>query len=141
MKTVLYNNDGVKLSHDLMVRLRNAGTLNLGIRNDVAERITQVKGFGPSKTTAVAAFKFWNFVGFCVLGYTIYLSFTSNWWWFLVGFFGAGIIFNANKKGNSQNLLDAAMIDKDFYDRVLQLDGWMYQVKDEDVDTVKSQSI
>ena len=80
MKTVPTNNAGARLSHEAVVRLRNAGALNLGIRDDLAERITQVKGFGPTKTTAIAAFKFWNLIGFCALCYSIYLSFTSSLW-------------------------------------------------------------
>lgn len=141
MKTVLKNADGVRLPHSMMVELRNKGMLNLGIRDDLAERITQVRGLGPQKTTAVVAFKFWNLIGFGVLGYTIYLSVTASWWWFIVGFLGAGMIFNANKRGNSENFLDAAMVDEQFYDRVLRLDGWMYQVKVEDVDAVKKESL
>ncbi len=41
-------------------------------------------------------------------------------------------IWSSNKKGNAENFLDAAMIDKEFYDRVLALDGWMYQFKEDD---------
>ena len=50
------------------------------------------------------------------------------------------MIFNVNKRSNSENFLEAAMVDKELYERVLQLDGWMYQVKDEDVDSVKNES-
>ena len=118
------------MSHEVMVRLRNEGALSLGIRDDLAERITQIKGLGPSKSSATAAFKFWNLVGFGALFYTLYLSFTSDWWWFIVGFFSAGFVFNVNKKSNSENMLDAAFVDKEFYDRVLELNGWMYRVEE-----------
>jgi hypothetical protein len=45
-----------------------------------------------------------------------------------VGFFVSGFIANSNKKGNAENLLDAAMIDKNFYEKVMALDGWIYEV-------------
>ena len=77
----LHNTEGVKLSHEVMVKLRNEGVLGLGIRDDLAERITQIRGLGPTKTCANSAFKFWNLGGFCIFFYTLYMSFTSDWWW------------------------------------------------------------
>jgi hypothetical protein len=69
----LHNTEGVKLSHEVMVKLRNEGVLGLGIRDDLAERITQIRGLGPTKTCANSAFKFWNLVGFCIFLYLIYV--------------------------------------------------------------------
>ena len=36
-----------------------------------------------------------------------------------------------NKKGNADNYLDAAMIDKEFYERVQALNGWVYELEEE----------
>jgi hypothetical protein len=41
------------------------------------------------------------------------------------------IISSANRKGNAENFLDAAMVDVDFYERILRLDGWLYQIEEE----------
>ena len=57
---------------------------------------------------------------------------SSNWWWFILGFLAMRVVWGANKKGGSENLLDAAMIDSEFYDRVKELGGWMYQMEESD---------
>ena len=115
------------LPHADVVALRNAGQLNLGIDNEVAFQISAQK-LGPTKTTASAAFHFWNFMAMAALGLSVYWSFTSNWWWFIVGLVALFLIWNANKKGNATNLIDAAMVDPAFYERVRKIGGWRYQI-------------
>jgi hypothetical protein len=63
------------------------------------------------------------------------LSFESNWWWFLFGIVGTIFIYKANKKGNSENYLDAAMVDEDFYERIRDINGWSYQIEELNNDT------
>ncbi len=94
------------------------------------ESLANTPGMGPKKTSANIAFHFWNWVGFIGLGYTIYLSFVSDWWWFIIGFIGLSIIWKANKKGNAQNYLSAAFLDKDFYERVCKIKGWFYEIEE-----------
>jgi len=113
-----------------MVELRNDGKLNLGINDEISEKVALKKGLGPTKTTANIAFHFWNWIAVGGFLYTVYLSFTSSWWWFLIGFSWGGIVFRANKKGNSNNYLDAAMIDEEFYERIRILNGWLYQIEE-----------
>ncbi len=131
MKKVLSNRQGIKIPHADMVRLRNAGIINLGIENDLSAKIATIKNLGPRKTSAVAAFHFWNWVALGVLGVSIYWSFTKDWWWFIPGLILLAIISSANRKGNAENFLDAAMVDVDFYERILRLDGWLYQIEEE----------
>ena len=126
-----YDCNQLYLSHVRVVELRNSGKLNLGINNEFAARLTNEKGLGPSKTTVNIAFHFWNWAAFGGFAYTVYLSFTSNWWWFLIGIFGALFLFRMNKKGNADNYLDAAMVDEEFYDRVRNLKGWVYEIDEE----------
>jgi hypothetical protein len=66
--------------------------------------------------------------------YSIYLSFTSHWWWFLIGLIAAVVVNRANRSANQSNLLDAAMIDANFYERVAQLGGWLYRMNEEDAE-------
>lgn len=117
----------VNLPYTDMVALRNAGALNLGIDPEAAFQISLQK-LGPTKTTATGAFHFWNFIAMAAFGVSVYMSFTSNWWWFFVGFVAMFVIWNANKKGNATNLLDAAMVDPAFYERVRRIGGWRYQI-------------
>lgn len=119
----------INLPHADMMALRNAGALKLGIEHEAAFQISLQK-LGPTKTKASGAFHFWNFVAMAAFGASIYMSFTSNWWWFLAGFVAMFFIWNANKKGNATNLLDAAMIDPAFYERVRRLGGWSYQIEE-----------
>jgi hypothetical protein len=127
----IYDCNQITLSHAQMVELRNEGKLNLGINDDLSARLANEKGLGPTKTTANIAFHFWNWIAFGGFLYTVYLSFTGSWWWFLLGIFGAIAIYRANKKGNSENYLDAVMIDEEFYERIRNINGWMYQLEEE----------
>lgn len=119
----------VNLPYADMIALRKAGALNLGIEHEAAFQISAQK-LGPTKTTASSAFHFWNFIAMAAFGVSIYMSFASHWWWFLVGFIAALVIWNANKKGNATNLLDAAMVDPAFYERVRVIGGWRYQMNE-----------
>jgi len=132
-KKTLYGND-LKLTHAQMVELRSADLLNLGINDDVSEQILNASGIGPQTTTACAAFRFFKYVSLGILGYSTYLGFTRNWGWILAGLFVTSIIWQANKKGGSENLLDAAMIDSEFYERVQKLNGWIYEVEESEID-------
>lgn len=127
----------VEIEHAKMIELRKAGLLNLGIDNTLAARIAGAKGLGPKTTTASAAFHFWSWVAMGLFIYSIYLSFTDSWWWFIPGFVVMSVIWKANKKGNSENLLDAAMIDLEFYERVRSMSGWLYELEDSEAEKLK----
>jgi hypothetical protein len=118
------------LPHQQMLEMRKAGILSLGINHELASQISESGLYSPKKTTAQAAYRFWTLVGVAGFLYTIYLSFTEHWWWFLIGFVAMGVLGKANMKGNSENLLDAATIDSDFYERVRTLGGWLYQLEE-----------
>ncbi|MHC2282906.1 hypothetical protein ACVME8_009549 [Bradyrhizobium diazoefficiens] len=47
---------------------------------------------------------------------------------FIVGIVGAIVISKANQGANAENVLDAAMIDRDFYERVRKINGWQYEI-------------
>lgn len=105
--------------------------LNLGIDNAIAQNISARKNAGPTKTTAVPAFHFWNWVAIAIFAGSVYWSFAQAWWWFIIGFVAMRVLWRANIAGNAENLLEAAMVDKEFYDKVLSIHGWQYQVSEE----------
>ena len=121
----------VDISHSKMLELRRAGKLNLGMDHEDAAKIANNPEYAP-KTTANAAFKLWGFVGAAGFFYTVYLSFTDAWWWFLIGIVGAGVLQKSNRKGHTENYLDAAMVDEVFYERLVVLNVWLYQMNEED---------
>lgn len=131
MEKKVFTCQEIDLSHEQMVTLRETGHLNLGIDNSLALQISNARGLGPAKTTASVAFHFWNWVAFGVFGFSIYWSFVNAWWWFIPGILAFGVVIRANKKGNISNLLDAAMIDQDFYERVREVGGWTYQIEED----------
>ena len=73
----------------------------------------------------------------CINVYSIYKSFTGVWWIFIPSFFVMFAIHRANKKGTSQNLLDEAHSDKDFYERVRKGKLWQYEISEEDAKKYK----
>lgn len=126
---VVYRGDQIDLPHAEMVQLRNRGKLNLGIDELAAAKFTDA-GIRPSGTST-AAFKFYRLVALAAFGGGLYMAFTSAWWWGLIGWAALAIIWNANKRGHADNLLDAAMADELFYERIRELGGWIYQIDDD----------
>jgi hypothetical protein len=129
-----FTSDDVCIPHAEAVRLRREGKLLLGITKSAADQISSSRDLKPTKTTAAAAFKFWIIVALLGFAYSIYLSFTSHWWWFLVGLIAAMMIIRANSGANQSNLLDAAMLDADFYEKIARLGGWLYRMNKEDAE-------
>ena len=136
-----YNCYQISLVHSRMVELQKSGKLDLGIDDDLSARLASVKGLGSTKrsasialTSTSIAFHFFSWLALGGFFYSIYLSFTSSWWWFLIGIMVLPPIWGAIKKGNSENYLDAAMIDEEFYERVRNIKGWHYRLEE---DTIK----
>ena len=57
---------------------------------------------------------------------SIYFSITLNWYLFIFGFFIWYRIYKINKKSNSENILAEAQVNKDFYEKIRKIDGWIY---------------
>jgi len=116
---------GTKISipHSAMLKLKQQGTLNLGMVDDVAVRIANNSGLTPKDKGTYRAMHFWSWVSVGQFLYSIYWSFTGTWWVFIPSFILMGAIHKANKKGTSQNLLVEAERDKKFYDKVRKLNG------------------
>src|SRR5262245_4232960 len=128
----------IELSHEEMLRLRQAGTLILGIYGKLAEQISQSNI--PRKTMEAAADRSWSWVIFLGFLSTVYFSFTSYLWWFIfiVGCVALGTLAPALKQSNSENVLDAAIIDKEFYDQIKSLNGWRYVMEEKEADKYRT---
>jgi hypothetical protein len=133
---ILTNKQGVKISHENLVKLRSNNLIRLGVVNELATKLTVLRDIVPTKTTASKAFQFWNWVAILSFFASIYWTFTEYWWSFIVGLIVMRLVWNANKKANAENYLDAAMIDKEFYEKVMGLDGWIYQIKESNTSQV-----
>lgn len=121
----------VAISHSEYVTLRKGGKISLGIDNEIATKAVAA-GTGPANGGSNAAFHFYSWLAIGVFIVSIYFSFTSAWWWFVPGLIGMSVIWSANKSGNADNLLDAAMYDKEFYERFRAAGVWQYEMSEED---------
>lgn len=130
----LYTSDEVTIRHDELVRLRRENKVSLGIGVTTAEKISLSRDVSPTKTTAASAYKFWQCAAALGLLYSVYLSFTAHWWWFIVGIVCALIVSKAAMRANQTNLIDAAMIDPEFYERVARLGGWCFHMAEADAE-------
>ena len=124
-----YSAEQVSISHAEYIKLHKENLLVLGVDNDLATRAASA-GLGPKKGGTSAAYHFYSWVSIGVFVLSIYFSFISNWWWFIVGFISMMVIWNGNKKGNASNFLNSAMYDKEFYERFRDANIWIYQMED-----------
>ena len=106
------------ISHQRMIELSKSGHLTLGINNSLAEQISKTGGKMLKNSSVAVVYQLWTWIVFGIFVYTVYLSFTVHWWWFLFGSYGAYVIWEGVRKGNSKNILRAAMEDNGFYDKV-----------------------
>ncbi len=136
-----FTSEEVSIRHAEMLELRRAGKLNLGMDIDIAAKILDTPGLGPTTTTANAAGHFWNWIALGALVYSVYLSFTWHWWAFIPGLIVTRVIRGANKILNSQNYLDAAMVDENFYERIRSVGGWLYEMAPETVDGLTNKQV
>lgn len=133
-KIVVSNADGYKVPHDDFVSLYQKGILTFAINTTLATNLISSKypNLKPQGTSS-AAFTLWSWVAVGVFGVSIYFSFMQNWWWFIVGFIAMRLIWKANKKGNAENYLDAALNDPSFYNNIQSINGWLYQIEEENL--------
>lgn len=133
-----YTPNQVSISHAEYIKLREENSVNLGIENNLAERAVAA-GLGPKKGGTNAAYHFYSWISFGVFIFSIYFSFISNWWWFIVGFIAMMVIRSSNKEGNASNFLDAAMYDGEFYERFREANIWIYQMEEKVAERYKAE--
>ena len=121
-----------------MIELRKEGKTSLGISDGNVQRI-MVGLIDYESSISLASIKganrLWLWVSVGLFVYSIYLSFTGNWWWFILGFALLGWITNANGRSNSENILDHVMIDPVFYESISNF--LFYKMDDSDAEQFK----
>lgn len=131
------NEEGIRIPFDDYIELYKKGVLRLGITNSVAEFLVNTKDprFCPNKSTSIA-YSMWGWIAIAILVYSIYLSFTSSWWSFIPGLILYATLTRSTTKGNALNYVDMAMYNRDFYNNVMGIDGWLYNANDEIADFI-----
>ena len=130
MKT--YWVDEISINYEDYVRLHNEGKCNLGLPNFDAAQMAYTRGYLPKGSGIAGTNQFFGFLSWGVLGFSIYLSFTSSWWIFIPGFFIFRFIYNVNKSSNVQNICFEALNNKEFYNKLITNPSTMYQIEEED---------
>ncbi len=137
-KKLVKNTDGFNLSFDEVVELYKQNKLQLGINETMAVMIANE---GIVKGSVFAAFSLYNWLAIAVGVYGIYLSFTLHWWYFILGAFITNLIWRANKKGNAQNIVNAAMSNSKLYKRVSEINGWIYMIEEDTLNSMSNNSV
>ena len=132
-----YSNNEISIPYEDMISLRKSGKLNLGMDDELATKLADDARFAPKSIKSTMAMHFWSLIAVGQFIYSIYESFTGIWWVFIPSFFLMFAIHKANKKGTSQNLLEEAHTDKDFYERVRKGKFWQYEISEEDAKKYK----
>ncbi len=127
----IYNCNEVNISHKQLLKLRDNNQARLIIDNILAIDILTKNHLRPGNTY-LYTFLILSIFAIGVLGFSIYLSFSNSWWWFIPGILISFIIWNANRKSVSDNLVDEALRDESFYDKIKNIKGWMYQIDPND---------
>ena len=127
----IYSCNELNVSHKQLLNLRDNNQARLIIDNILAIDILTKKHLRPGNSY-LYTFLLLSIFAIGVLGFSIYLSFSNSWWWFIPGILISFIIWNANRKSVSDNLVDEALRDESFYDKIKKIKGWMYQIDPND---------
>lgn len=128
MDTEEFTSAELKISYDEFVRLIRNSQVLLGISDNDATHICENPHLAPKETSARAAMIFFKYLNICILIFSLYLSFKYHWWYILTGIVFIGVTSGGEKRGNSSNILQAAIIDEPFYERVADLGCWVYKM-------------
>ena len=127
----IYNCNELNISHNQLLKLRDNNQARLILDNILAIDILTKNHLRPGNTY-LYTFLILSIFAIGVLGFSIYLSFSNSWWWFIPGILISFIIWNANRKSVSDNLVDEALRDESFYNKIKKIKGWMYQIDPND---------
>ena len=118
----------ISIPHTVAVELWSSGLLKLGLSEEAAVRISMHRALRPPNVSVSLAFVFWLYGSWAILIFSIYLSFARHWWWFILGFILFGLVFEANKRANAQNVTKAALYDAFYYDALRAQGLWRYRL-------------
>ena len=110
------------IPYEQMKSLREKGQLNFGIDKLTGQHLTNnhaVLQLADDPALLKATWRvhnFWTFLMLGGFGFSVYLSFTSAWWIFIVGFIAMAVLNPILVKSNEENLLEVMIKDKSLYE-------------------------
>jgi len=110
------------IPYEQMISLREKGQLNFGIDRLTGQHMTNnvnILQLADDPALLRATWRAHNFWTWAMLGgfaFTVYLSFTSAWWFFIIGFVAMGVFNPMLVRSNEENLLEVMIKDKSLYE-------------------------
>ena len=101
-----FSGNQISIPHAAMLKLRQAGKLNLGMINDVAMKIADNPDLAPKAKSSGIAMHFWSWVAVGQFLYSIYWSFTGLWWIFIPSFFKQFSVLTISSEFNKLKATD-----------------------------------
>jgi len=131
MKKENFSGQYVSIPYTQLIKLIKEDKVELGIDDLLSQKVSQ--SGDAAKSTRYAKL-LWDWVGIGVFFFSIYLSIKLYWYLFFFGFLIWNLIYRANKKATSENILAEAQNNKIFYEKVRKSEGWIYHT---DIKTAK----
>lgn len=110
------------IPYEQMISLREKEQLNFGIDRLTGQHMTNnpnILQLADDPTLLKATWRAHNFWTYAMLGgfgFSVYLSFTSAWWFFIIGFVAMAVINPMLVRSNEENLLEVMIKDKSLYE-------------------------
>lgn len=110
------------IPHEQMISLHKKEQLNFGIDRLTGQHMTnnpnilQLVDNPQLLKSTWRVHNFWTYLMLGGFGFSIYLSFTSAWWSFIIGFIGMAFFNPILVKSHEENLLDVMIKDKGLYE-------------------------
>jgi hypothetical protein len=136
----IYSSSELSVGYDELVDLHNRGKLNLGMNRMVASKLSAT-GFATTSSEirgVRASYHFFTWAPIAGFLWTIYLSFTSSWWWFIIGLLVMLFVQKVNLESNAQNVCDAACRDPALYNELRNYGVLSYQIDENEAERLKS---
>jgi hypothetical protein len=110
------------IPYEQMISLREKEQLNFGIDRLTGQHMTNnpnILQLADDPTLLKATWRAHNFWTYAMLGgfgFSVYLSFTSAWWSFIIGFIAMAVLNPMLVRSNEENLLEVMIKDKSLYE-------------------------
>ena len=119
----------VNLTHDQMIVLNKDGSLNLKIEPSLENKILELAKNDLKKITWGYKFTTGHIVALGILSISVYAAIIESWV-FILGLVFAVAMIVKDKTVNTEKLVDLAMKDANFFEKVKEIEGWIFLIEE-----------
>ena len=124
-----YRSYEVYLTHDQMIELYKDGLLELRIDSSLINKVLELAKNDLKKVTSWYELTPRPTVALVVLGISVYFGINDSLGWLGIGIMVAAMIV-VFKPIYTEKLIDLAMIDAEFFEKVNEIEGWIFQIEE-----------